>query len=84
MSAQMEEEIHGFSSLDEFRKFSEHLSTLVLEGKLAEVNADPNYGHNLIFGGRWFEIIATKAVWRLVPPDFPFRGLWEPVKPQHK
>jgi len=34
-------------------------------------------GHDL--RGRWFEDIETREVWRLVAPDFPFRGLWEPV-----
>jgi hypothetical protein len=40
---------------------------------------DPNYGKGMIFGGRWFEDRGTKQIWRLVPPDFLFRGLWEKV-----
>ncbi len=33
----------------------------------------------MIYGGRWFQDIETGAIWRLVQPDPPFRGLWEPV-----
>jgi hypothetical protein len=33
----------------------------------------------MISGGRWFEDAETKEIWRLIPPDFPFRGLFEKV-----
>ena len=39
----------------------------------------PRYGKGMIFGGRWFEHIETREIWRLAAPDFPFRGLWERV-----
>ena len=42
-------------------------------------SVDPNYEKGLIFGGRWFEDRSTNEIRRLVPPDFPFRGLWEKV-----
>jgi hypothetical protein len=32
-----------------------------------------------VCGGRWFEDPKTKEIWRLVPPDYPFRGLWERI-----
>jgi hypothetical protein len=49
------------------------------DGDVREIKVDENYGRGLIYGGRWFEDVDTNEVWRLVPPDFPFKGLWEPV-----
>jgi hypothetical protein len=51
----------------------------VAPGDAIERTVDPNYGKGMIFGGRWFEDRGTKEIWRLAPPDFPFRGLWEKV-----
>ena len=73
------EEIHGFASPGEYEKFCAHIEGQVTSGVARERIADPNYEKGKIFGGRWFEDIKTKEVWRLVPPDFPFRGLWERV-----
>ena len=44
-----------------------------------EVMPDPNYGRGEICGGRWYRNIETGQIWRLIEPDFPFRGLWEPI-----
>ena len=46
-----------------------------------ELPAEPLYGKGMIYGGRWFRDVETGAVWRLVAPDPPSRGLWEPVVP---
>ena len=37
---------------------------------------------DLIFGvtEKWFKCKESNEVWRLVSPDFPFSGLWEPLK----
>jgi hypothetical protein len=48
-------------------------------GTAVELAADPQYGRGMIYGGRWFQDVKTRAIWRLVAPDSPFRGLWEPV-----
>lgn len=61
------EEIHGFQSPAEYDRFVRY-SVMY-----------PRYGKGMIFGGRWFEHIETREIWRLVAPDFPFRGLWERV-----
>ena len=74
------EAIHGFDSLSEFKRFAEFIETQVREGIAAERPADPNYGKGEVYGGRWFEEIDTGQIWRLVEPDFPFRGLWEKVQ----
>jgi hypothetical protein len=73
------EEIHGFNSPGEYKRFCDYIEKQVLLGCAIERVADPNYEKGLLYGGRWFEERDTKEIWRLVPPDFPFRGLWEKV-----
>ena len=74
------EEIHGFRTLDEYDVFECQIENLLQSGKISEVPADPDYGYGEIYGGRWFLNLENKQKWRLVPPDFPFRGLWELVR----
>ena len=73
------EAIDGFNSPGEYRRFCTYFEKQVASGDALERTADPDYGKGMIFGGRWFEDRNTKEIWRLVPPDFPFRGLWEKV-----
>ena len=73
------EEIHGFTSPGEYARFMKYLEGQVSSGHAEEVEAEDDYGRGEIYGGRWFRDVETGAVWRLVPPDPPFRGLWEPV-----
>jgi hypothetical protein len=75
----MWEEIHGFQSPAEFKKFMRYIESQVNSGEVVEIYPDPNYGKGEIYGGRWFKNLETGEVWRLVPPDIPFKGLWEPV-----
>ena len=79
MTSPFIDEIHGFQSLRDFSNFSLQLEALVSAGFLTEVTVDANYGRGEIYGGRWFRRANEDATWRLVPPDFPFRGLWEPI-----
>ena len=74
------EEIHGFRSPGEYQRFVRYLEAQVNAGDAAELPADPSYGRGEIYGGRWFKANDTGDVWRLVPPDPPFTGLWEPVR----
>ena len=71
--------IDGFASLIEYERFKGMLEDEVRQGYLTEVKPNPNYQRGLVYGGRWFRAADTGEVWRLVPPDVPFRGLWEPV-----
>ena len=74
------EEIHGFSSPAEYQQFVFYIESQVSAGYAEEVPADRDYGYGEIYGGRWFRDIETAEIWRLVPPDFPFKGLWEPLR----
>lgn len=51
----------------------------IVSGAAREKSPDPSYHKGIISGGRWFEDAETKEIWRLIPPDFPFRGLLEKV-----
>lgn len=56
-----------------------YIEAQVAAGVARERVTDPSYEKGKIHGGRWFEDIETNEIWRLVPPDFPFKGLWEKV-----
>jgi hypothetical protein len=72
--------IHGFTSPGEYDRFVEFIARQLQIGTLVEVPADANYGAGQIWGGRWFRVAHNGQVWRLVSPDFPLQGLWEPVR----
>lgn len=73
------EEIHGFETPGEYDKFIVYLKTQIAKGNLERVASDDNYEKGLIYGGEWFRCLVCNEIWRIVPPDFPFRGLWEKV-----
>ncbi len=74
-----QEEIHGFSTASEYQRFCAYIEDQIAQGMVEERIPLASYCKGLIFGGRWFEDIETKEIWRLVAPDFPFKGLWEKV-----
>jgi hypothetical protein len=73
------EEIHGFASPGEFSRFVQYIENQVTAGDAEELKPDPSYQRGQIYGGRWFRDIESGEIWRLVEPDIPFKGLWEPV-----
>jgi hypothetical protein len=74
------EEIRGFASPGEYKSFCTYIEGQVASGIARERNPDPAYQSAIVFGGRWFEDVESGQIWRLVPPDFPFRGVWERVE----
>lgn len=74
------EEIHGFSSPGEYQRFLHYIEAQVKAMQAREIKPDPDYGSGKIYGGRWFQDTESGEIWRLVPPDIPFKGLWEPVR----
>lgn len=79
--ARVWEEIHGFTTPGEYKTFCAYIDAQVASGIAQERDPDPDYQRTAIFGGRWFEDAETGEIWRLIPPDFPFRGLWERIEP---
>ena len=73
------EEIRGFASPGEYQRFVGYIEELVSSGQAREIPVDLAYSSNQVYGGRWFANTNTGEIWRLVEPDFPRKGLWEPV-----
>ncbi len=70
-------EIRGFDSPGEYRRFVSYIQGEVQQGTVPETPPDPKFNDGMITGGRGFRDSATGEIWRLLPPDFPFRGKWE-------
>ena len=73
------EEISSFDSRSEFEAFRTYLEKQIHENVVVEVEGNPDYQRDMVYGGRWFKYLPTGEIWRLVDPDFPYRGAWEPV-----
>lgn len=74
------EEIHGFDSPYDFERFCAYIKSQLEAKNLVSVKCDSKYEKGLIFGGEWYKCTECNEIWRLVPPDFPFTGLWEKVE----
>lgn len=68
------ERIDGFQILSEFQRFQGYIAGLIKDGELFEVQAKKKYAG---FSEQWFKCNGCNQIWRLVHPDFPFKGLWE-------
>ena len=75
----MWEGIHGFNSPDEYNNFIKYIEKQIDIKTAQEIEINQDYGKGEIYGGRWFKNLKTDAIWRLIPPDIPFKGLWEQV-----
>lgn len=71
------EEISEFYSPLEFERFQKYIENLINSGDLKEIAVQNHYGG---FNEQWFVCTKCKNIWRLVHPDFPFKGLWENVR----
>ncbi|QNU68611.1 hypothetical protein EHE19_009540 [Ruminiclostridium herbifermentans] len=65
------EEINEFFSVTEFEKFQNYIERLINDGKLVEVLVQKPYAD---FPEQWYQCKLCSQVWRLVHPDFPFKG----------
>jgi hypothetical protein len=73
------EEIHGFTVPSEYNCFIKYIEKQIHNNEVEEIEINPDYGFGEIYGGRWFKYLVTGEIWRLIAPDFPFKGLWEPL-----
>jgi len=73
------DEIHGFRSLDEYERFRDWLDQMIERGRAREIEVGERYG-SPYFEERWVRQEWTGAVWRLVGPEPPFRGVFLPVR----
>lgn len=72
------ETIESFTDYSEFERFVDWMASQVKDGVAVEkVPSSPYVGPT--FQQRWFEHVASNTTWRLVFPDAPFSGVFEPV-----
>ncbi|KQT50238.1 hypothetical protein ASG47_19805 [Devosia sp. Leaf420] len=74
------EEIYGFRSLGEFERFETWISKQVEAHQVFPVRVAAPYTGATTFQELWFRHSETGETWRLVSPDAPFAGLFEPVQ----
>jgi hypothetical protein len=71
-------EIHGFDSPAHFSEFCRTIETAIAENELVPTTVEQPYG-SLMFEESWYRT-AAGHVWRLVSPEYPFKGVFEQVK----
>jgi hypothetical protein len=74
------EAIDGFSGPSEYQRFCAWIADQISAGLTEEIDVDVP-SSDLPFGldEKWFKCRRTNEVWRLVAPEPPFRGTWEPI-----
>jgi hypothetical protein len=70
-------EIHGFGSPSEYERFNRWLDTVIASGAYVE-KSGRLAADELKDGCREIQF-ENGETWRLDPPDFPFRGSWQPI-----
>jgi hypothetical protein len=71
------EEIHGFQSPGEFRRFERWIREALQDGSIVEMPVERPYAESVL-EERWFRATSGR-IWRFVTPEAPFRGLFEAV-----
>lgn len=70
-------EIHGFRSPSEYERFNRWLDVVIASGACVEKSQGLGTDE-LKYGCREIQF-RNGETWRLDPPDFPFRGSWQPM-----
>ncbi|MEK9953476.1 MAG: hypothetical protein VW687_15160, partial [Curvibacter sp.] len=71
--------IDDFRSRDEFDRFHSWISLQVSNGSAQEVRVTKPYINATSFTEKWYMHGDSGAIWRLVWPDGPFTGVFEPI-----
>lgn len=74
------EKIDDFQSLVEFNRFVVWMEEQVKSGEATTVQVLNPYIGATTFREKWFRHIKSGQTWRLVWPDAPFTGVFEPVE----
>jgi hypothetical protein len=72
--------IADFQSLSEFDRFVDWITAQVNSGQAEELPIGKPYIGATTFREKWFHHTASGQTWRLVWPDAPFTGVFEPVE----
>jgi hypothetical protein len=76
------EEIKEFDSYLEYKRFINFLSARLNENEIEEIEPKEFYlgtSPYKLNRDRWFKDCSTEDLWRLVPPDYPFKGFFKKV-----
>lgn len=73
------EMIEGFQGWAEFEKFDAWISGQVAGGAASQVPVERLYSGSSLIEQKWFRHARSGKVWRLVRPDPPFQGVFEPI-----
>jgi hypothetical protein len=73
------EQIKGFQRQSEFDRFVDWIDDQIKSGTADEVQVLRPYIGATTFREKWFRHTASEQIWRLVWPDAPFPGVFEPV-----
>ena len=73
------EKIIDFQSYSEFERFVDWMDEQVKSGVAEELPIQKPYIGATTFQEKWFRHIPSRETWRLVWPDAPFTGVFEPV-----
>ncbi len=71
--------VAGFNSPEDYRLLNKRLERAIAAGILTEVSVDSPYQPGADIPEKWIRR-SSGHIWRLVKPDFPFRGLFRPVE----
>lgn len=75
------DKINDFQSLSEFNRFIDWMNEQVKSGQAEELPVEKRYlGECAGFPEKWFRHVRSGQTWRLVWPDAPFTGVFEPVE----
>ena len=74
------EKINDFRRYSEFDQFVEWINDQVTSNLAKELPVKNRYIGSTIFQEKWFLHISSGQVWRVVWPDFPFTGVFEPIE----
>lgn len=72
--------VDGFRSENEYRRLRARVLDQVREGIAEETPIVSRYAESDLLDEEWFRCTQCQVVWRLVGPDPPFTGLFEPVE----
>lgn len=73
------EVIGGFAGWAEFEKFADWIRGQMAAGAAIEVPVERLYSGSSLIEQKWFRHAQSGKVWRLVQPDPPFQGVFEPI-----
>lgn len=71
--------INDFKGILEFERFVAWIDDLIKSGGAIEHHVDHPYAGSTSLKERWITKAGRQQMWRIVWPDGPFKGVFEPV-----